>query len=42
MCSADGMKLRKLSIECQYGMLKKLSVIVVSDLTGKQEVSCVR
>ena len=36
MCSADGMKLRKLSGECQYGMLKKLSKFFMSDLTGEK------
>ena len=36
MCSADGMKLRKLSGECQYGVLKKLSKFFMSDLTGEK------
>ena len=36
MCSADGVKLRKLSGECQYGLLKKLSKFFMSDLTGEK------
>ena len=36
MCSADGMKLRKLSNKCQYWMLKKLSIFFMSDLTGEK------
>jgi hypothetical protein len=30
------MKLRKLSVECQYGLLKKLSIFFMSDLTGEK------
>ena len=36
MCSADVMKLRKLSDECQYRSLKKLSIFFMSDLTGEK------
>ena len=36
MCSADGIELRKLSVECQYGLLKKLSIFFMSDLTGEE------
>ena len=36
MCSADGIELRKLSAECQYGLLKKLSIFFMSDLTGEK------